>query len=366
MDDLLAPANLVGHPAQFSSHAMPPKGGGHSFGFRISDFFRASDFGFRIWNHSIASPLLQYCLLLAIPLLLAGCAGSKPPPPPQPVAIAQVQHTAEQAAKLSDAGNWLAAAHEWQLATDRFHLLNDRTNYAIALHNLAQARRQLGELTNAHSLLAQAAGENRQLGRQADWWRNQIALLQLEAQMRHTNALQNRFGELLPLAPGIPSRDVSALFLNELGLWRQSQGELPQAADSFRQAREQFAALGDEAGLATVEANQAGLLETQQDYPAAVERWRAALARFEALGEPPEIARGLLGLGRTLLRARQDLPRAEDLLRRAARNFELLQAPAGRKTALRLLVDCLVAQDKKREAEAVREEIAALAPDQAN
>ena len=272
-------------------------------------------------------------------LLLTGCSTAKPPPP-APVAIEQAQRAAEQAAQLADAANWPAAEHEWQLAADRFHLLNDRGDYAMALHNLAQAERQLGQTTNAHRLLTEAAAVNRQLGRQPDWWRNQVALLQLEAQTHDTNALQNRFQELVPLAAGITNQQIAAWFLNELGLWQQSRGELAQAASSFRSAREKLAALNDAPGLAVVTANQARLEETQRNFGAAQQNWRAALARFETLGDPPGVAQALLGLGRTLVEARQDLPRAADLLRRAATSFELLHAPADRDTALKLLAQC--------------------------
>jgi tetratricopeptide (TPR) repeat protein len=277
------------------------------------------------------------------------------------VAITQAQRTLEQAAKLSEQGNWTAAAHEWQLAADRARLLNDRTNLATALHNLGQAERQLGHTNQAHQLYTEAAGLNQKLGRQADWWRNQIALLQLEARARDAHALQTRFQHLLSLAPGSQRPEVAALFYNELGLWQQSQGELRAAAESFQQALARFTASNDQAGAAVVLANQARLQEAQRNFGAAVADWQVALSRFEGLGDPPGIAQCLLGLGRALLEARQDLPRAEDLLRRAATNFALLKAPADRQAALRLLTECLQAEEKKSEAEAVQKELDKLA-----
>src|SRR5882762_6427105 len=112
-------------------------------------------------------------LILIAAALGFGCSSAKPPKTiPAPVATAD--RSASQATKLSSAGNWQAAAGQWQTALDRYRLLNDRTNEAIALHNLAEARQQIGDLTNAHNLLESAAAINSSLKLDDPWWRDQV------------------------------------------------------------------------------------------------------------------------------------------------------------------------------------------------
>jgi hypothetical protein len=74
--------------------------------------------------------------------------------------------------------------------------------------------------------------------------------------------------------------------------------------------------------------------------------WQAALGEFETLANPDGIAHSLAGLGRTLLLANQDLPRAEDLLRRAARNYRTLNKDRELQQTQALLAKCLKAQGK--------------------
>jgi len=146
------------------------------------------------------------------------------------------------------------------------------------------------------------------------------------------------------------------LFHNELALWQQTRGDLEKAAETFQRAGEHFQAADDSLGVATVLANRAQLYERQQNYAAAIEKWRAALARFESQADPHGITRCLAGLGRSLLAAEKDLAAAEDLLRRAARNYRTLNSPKELRSALDLLEKCLRAQGKEKEAEQLRSE----------
>lgn len=286
------------------------------------------------------------CLLLAF---LLGCASAKPPPPAPP-AITAANRTAAQAAQLSQRQNWPAAAREWKLAVDRFALLNDRAGEATALHNLAQAQLELGDLDQARRHLEEAATLNQAIGRQEDWWRNQIALLQVEARARQTNALQTRFEKLTPLVGEVKNRSLQGLFLNETALWQQSRNDLEKAAQTLQQAQEHFQAANDRPGIAAVLANRAQLYEAQQNYSLAIETWRTALTRFESLTDPPGVTRSLAGLGRSLLAAEKDLPVAEEMLRRATRNHRTLNSPKEAQATLELLKKCLVAQGKDKEA----------------
>src|SRR5688572_553929 len=115
------------------------------------------------------------CLLFGV----SACRSTKPPPEP-PIAIEQRDRVMTQAAALSEQGNWTAAAVEWRRAADRASLLNDQAGEAIALHNLAQAQRQLSQFDTARTNALAAAELNEKLARKNEWWHNQILLLQLE------------------------------------------------------------------------------------------------------------------------------------------------------------------------------------------
>ena len=279
-------------------------------------------------------------LLLA--LVTLSCSSAKPPKP-MPVPVAVAERSASQAAKLSAAGNWQAAASQWQSALQEYRLLNDRLHEAIALHNLAEAREQLGDLKTAHQLLESAAEINSALKNDEQWWNNQMALLQVEAKSSSTE-LAERFEKLNSKQP--PNRALKALFLNERGLWRSRSADFGAASADFKEALQLFAAEKNESGAATVVANQALLLERQGKYREAAEAWRLAENRFEGLANPIGIAVSMAGRGRTLLAAREQLPVAEDLLRRAARNFHALHDEAQAQQAIELLRKAQEAQGK--------------------
>ena len=300
----------------------------------------------------VLSPVLLPCLL--------GCSTTQTLPP-APVAATQAERTAEQAAKLSASQNWPAAAKEWKLAAERFELLNDQGREAVALHNLAQAQRELGHAVAAQRLLEEAASLNEKLGRANEWWRNQIALLQLEASSTDAAALHARFEQLAPAVEHLADRSVRGLFLNELGLWRQSQGNFTNAAACYLEAARLFARSGDPAGHAAATANLARLFEARKNFEEALQHWRRVLEEFEKLADPHGIACALAGAGRSQLAAHKELPTAEELLRRAARNYRLLQCAGETRATLELLEQCLLAEGKKGEALSVQAELRDLA-----
>ena len=295
--------------------------------------------------------------LALLVFFLLGCRSAAPPKPP-PVAVNMAERAEEQAVKLSSQQqNWPAAARAWQLAADRFSLLNDVAGEAVALHNLSQAERALGQQEQARKHLEQAAGLNQETKRTNEWWRNQIALLQLEADSRDTNALKTRFEELLPLAGLLRDRFIQGLFQNELGLWEMIQGEFAKAEGSFAEAEQNLRSVNDSAALVAIDANRAELYESEKKFPAALAAWKAALVKFEALADPPGIARALAGQGRTLLAAGENLATAEKLLRRAAHNYQILHEAEPARFTLELLARCLTAEGKSKEAESVRQEL---------
>src|SRR3954466_11065653 len=113
----------------------------------------------------------SFPLILMAGVLGFGCSSAKPPKP-VPAPVAGAERSASEAPKWWSAGNGRAAAGQWQSALDRYRLLNDRPNEALALHNLAEAKQQLGELKAAHSLLESAAAINAALKLDGRWWRD--------------------------------------------------------------------------------------------------------------------------------------------------------------------------------------------------
>ena len=255
--------------------------------------------------------------------LISGCSSTKPPKP-VPVPVATAERSAAEAAKLSSVGQWPRAASAWQMALDEYRLLNDQTNEAIALHNLGEAKGRAGDLKGAHELLESAASINSKLKLDRQWWRDQIALLQIEAETPQPNGPGDRFKRLGPRSKELSDREIKALFLNELGLWQLRNGDTRNASDTFVEALDLFRSSKDLFGAATVVANQALLLEKENNPKEAADKWASALQQFEALADTNGIAFCLAGRGRALLAARVNLPEAEDLLRRAANNFRLL------------------------------------------
>jgi tetratricopeptide (TPR) repeat protein len=278
---------------------------------------RQSPAAFESWR----APALFSCVLLGAHIFFLGCSSAKPPKS-VPAAVAAAGRTASQAAKLSAGENWTAAAKQWQSAVDRYRLLNDRPNEAIALHNLAEAQQHADNYQQAHELFEAAAAINAALKIDEQWWRNQIALLQVEAQLHRTNELGKRFEELKPRK--LTNRNLQALFLNELGLWHTENGEVEAATTEFGEAIQAFAAEKNDYGVATVLANQGLLLEKQKNFTAAAKKWAESQKLFERLAEPKGIALSMAGHGRALLSADQNLVEAADLLRRAERNFRML------------------------------------------
>lgn len=230
----------------------------------------------------------------------------------------------DQARGLSEQQNWSAAVVEWSNAAKQASLLNDGAGEATALHNLADTERQLQRFDNAISNALAAAEINEALGRKEDWWRNQILLLQLE-DLQTNRSPADRLERLLPRVAESNDPGTRGAFWNELGLWQQKEKKLEEAGETFVRAQGEYQSSDDEAGVATVIANRAKLLEAQGQPDLAALAWADALRRFETQGEPIAIAHALLGQGRALMAANKDLPKADIALRRAARNFRHLR-----------------------------------------
>jgi tetratricopeptide (TPR) repeat protein len=260
--------------------------------------------------------------------------------------VEEAQRAAAQAVKFSDDENWGAAARQWQLAADLHFLLNDRTNAAVALHNSGEAYRHIGDFNPAEEALAHAAQINEELGRRNEWFRNYLGLSQVAANSGETNAVARRLEALSRRIDEIHDPRLKGTFHNEVGLWRIEQGRFSEAIEALQRASGYFKEANDDHGIATVLANEAKAYERQGNHPAAMDAWQAALHEFEKLANPGGITHSLAGLGRTLLVANQDLARAEDLLRRAARNYRTLNREKEFQETETLLAKCLKAQGK--------------------
>jgi tetratricopeptide (TPR) repeat protein len=256
-------------------------------------------------------------------VFVCGCRSAKPKPEP-PMAVTRADRSLAQAKGLSEQQNWAAAAAEWRNAARDASLLNDGAREAVALHNLADTERQLRQYDSAISNALAAAEINDTLKRADEWWRNQVLLLQLE-DLDTNRSPAARLDQLRPGVEGLKDAVIRGAFWNELGLWQHREGQLDDAAASFIRAQAEYESVTDRAGVATVMANRAKLLETQGQGDLAARAWADALRRFEALGEPVAIAHALLGQGRALMAAHKDLPKADIYLRRAGRNFRHLQ-----------------------------------------
>lgn len=268
------------------------------------------------------SPLLSLLLLLPA---LAACR-STPPRPAAPPAVALAGATAAQAAKLLDAGNWPAAARQWDLAAQRFQLVNDLAGAAAARHNAGIAWQAAGDPAAAHERLAQAAALNEELGRREDWWRNQVALLALELDTAGTCGAANRLARLAPRADEIAEPRVKRLYHQARARALLAEGRADAAAEALAAAL----ALAPETGpdRASLDAVRARIAEARGDLPGAEAAWRASLRAAEAAGDPADVAAALAGLGAVLHAQPGREEEGRRLLGRAADNFRALRRPA--------------------------------------
>jgi tetratricopeptide (TPR) repeat protein len=253
---------------------------------------------------------------------VVGCA-SKPVPPPPPRAWEEAGRLSRQAALLQSHGDWNGALAWWDRAARQFQLLNDRTNLAMAWHNLGVSHRALGQTQEATDDLERAASLNAALGLTNAWWRNQIALLQVandSAQPGRSERLM-----LLDQHPGRPMEGtLGAILAQERARTWMDEGRLPEALTEAERAVAAFAGVGDRGGQAAAHVTLAKILRRLGRHGDAARIWREALAEFEALGDPRGVAVSLAGWGGCLAAEGLNLAQAMDLLKRAEANYRSL------------------------------------------
>ncbi|MCC7376489.1 MAG: hypothetical protein IT581_17650 [Verrucomicrobiales bacterium] len=252
----------------------------------------------------------------------SGCR-TAPPPPPIPPAIQDAHRLAQQAAKLQEAGQWTAASAWWERAARQFQLLNDRTNLAVALHNQGTCRQALGQSKDAASLLEAAARLNLELSLTEAWWRNQLALVQLEGATNPERA-QSRIHDLTAQNPGPADASSRALLSHESARADLRAGQAEAALGELEAASKAFQEANDPLGQAAAAVTRAQALERLKKFDEAEAAWRSALAMFEAHGQLRGIATALAGWGSCLSIQGRNPAEAASLLSRAADNFEAL------------------------------------------
>ncbi len=265
------------------------------------------------------------CGLAFLAVAGAGCAGRPVPAPPR--AVAEAERLVAQASKLQAEENWPGAADWWRRAGQQYQLLNRRGDVALARHNEGICRRAMGQLGVSHALLEEASAANRDLGRTNAWWRNQIALLQLENESDLGRA-SARLESLEPRLAGIAEPSLVALLRHEEARTRAGQGRLPEALSASARAAAAFQALGEAGGSAAVLLTRARIFQMRGDSVEAVAAWREALAAFERMGHPRGVAMSLSGLGVSLARGGGTREEAESILRRALENLAALKMEA--------------------------------------
>lgn len=257
--------------------------------------------------------------------LITGCAGSGKPASraATPAAVVEAERWARQAARLQAEENWSGAAVYWQRAADQFQLLNRLPPLAIAWHNGGVCHWSLGEIDIARSLLGQAEQLNLELGQGAEWWRNQLVLLQLD-EVTLPDGGETRLVRLLARPDPPPDARLSAVLAHEIARIRARRGQLDEALEWVGRARAQFESVGDAAGVAATQVTEAQLLRRSGRWPACEAAWRDALNWHQANGVQRGIAVCLAGLGAALAAQDRASPEAAGLLQRGWENLHRL------------------------------------------
>jgi tetratricopeptide (TPR) repeat protein len=262
--------------------------------------------------------------VLATVLASGGCS-SKPPAPPAPAAVEEAARLAQQAGRYQADRNWTAAAEWWHRAGAQYQLLNQIPNAAVAWHNEGIARREVGDLKAAQELIARAAEANAALGQHEAWWRNQLALLQIENQVAPDRAAERL--EMLQASP-LETTDprMRGLWAHEAARVWLRRGDTTAAFNLLAEARQQFHEAGDAGAFAAAGVTLARILRAQGRLAASEEIWRESLQIYEGLAMPRGIATALAGLGSCLAAQDEAEARAEAraLLERAAQNLRAL------------------------------------------
>jgi len=272
------------------------------------------------------SALAAAAILLAGLVLTGGGCAAKPAPVP-PKAWEEAERLSRQAARLQTDGDWAGAVVWWERAARQFQLLNDRTNLAVAHHNLGVVKRSLSRPDDARRNLLEAARINTALGQTQAWWRNQIALLQIANDAGGANADAAALLERFDREPVAPAGDpLNAVLAHERARTWLNAGRLDDALLESTRAVGLFERAGDPGGQATARVLQARILRRMGRFSDSVALWIRVLGEFEVQGNLRGVAVSLAGWGGSLAEEGRDLPQAVELLERAEANYRALGA----------------------------------------
>ena len=261
------------------------------------------------------------CLIVAVGIG-SGCAGSKPVAP-TPKAKQEAERLANQAATLQANGNWNGALAWWDRAAQQYALLHDRTNLAVAYHNLGMVRRSLGRMEEASADLEKAAHLNEQTGKREAWWRNQIGRVQVANDAGSAGA-----PALLSRLDGEPDRPttgrLAAVLGHERARARFSSGDGAGALAEAERAVSLYLQADDLAGTAATGVLCGRILRNLGRNEEAIVFWRESLSMFERLGDPRGITVSLAGWGGSLAATGRDKRLAHEILKHAEVSYRIL------------------------------------------
>lgn len=279
------------------------------------------------WRWSrLAAGFASTLLLLGVAVHVGCASRSGAGPAPEPRVAVEAERLARQAAKLQSEENWNGAVVWWHRAGQQYGLLNREADVALAQHNEGVCRRALGQPGEARELLERAAATNERLKRTEDWWRNQVALLQLDLAEPEVGKAERRLAALTALAgERPPERGVAAVLAHEGARLEWQGGRYAEALALADRALGLFREAGDAAGVAAVRVVQGGVWTAQGRKAEAETAWREALGEFERLGQPRGVAVALAGLGGVLSADPGRREEAERVLRRAIDNLRALR-----------------------------------------
>lgn len=267
--------------------------------------------------------------------LCSGCS-TTPPPAALPPARVEAERLATQAARLQAEGNWKAAVVVWKRAGEQYALLNQTAELALAWHNEGTARRVLGDWEAARVLLERAATANAQGGRTQVWWRNQLALIQVERE--HDPAAARTRVTDLEQTPGIPTEPrLAALWDHEVAALELLEGQAESALVRAQRVQTAYRQFADVPGLAASLTLEAQIFLRLGKFSDAEARAVQALERYESLADPGGIAVALATAGFAVAAQPGREDEARNFLTRAESNFAALRRDADRSAVARAL-----------------------------
>ena len=272
--------------------------------------------------------MIDHWLLIAILLLMTGCASTKPAKEPSRTRV-QAEQAYDSGRAAYGRQSWAAAAASFEKAAEAFAAVDDYAEEATARHNHGQALRRLGKQQEALEAYEKSRVLNKRLSRKTEEAQN---LDGMAASWRALGELERAIQvleEALPLAS--ESRSVRATVENDLGLYllqlkrKEDQARVLQLLQS---ALDTNKSLGDTRALAANHLNFGRAQLQFEQLDAAAASLLKALELFRSLDDPRGLATAHELLAR-LYRKRNDPEKAGFHAGQAREKYEFLHDDAG-------------------------------------